>query len=275
MTRKSYSNRNQRRRTRQNGERRQTEESVYGVQRMKGGKWYKPPTLEEEKKAKIASAENSTKHFPVALVQNTRWQPQRHRSQQKRIPDWDCPRCGLQNNFGSRKSCRGCSFANPAWLVCRCGETNHPNRERCFSCGSDVHKVPRANPARKIYQKRSPPSVYAESISSENTSSVSSSSYSVRDLALDMQYFTPGRSYYLTQDTEVVMEKIFWSRHERAIKELQEKTRVYVDRFETVSCVLTDELIIRAHITSPVEGWVDGKDEAGRLLLSKMTPTHI
>lgn len=275
MTYQSYSSNHKGRRTRNNGGRRQTEESVNGVQRRRGGKWYKSPAVKQEKKSKAVQAENSTNF--VATRKTFTVQTQR-KSQQKRIPDWDCPKCGMRSNFGSRKSCRGCSFANPAWITCGCGESNHPNRESCFYCGSDVHRSFRTKPLRRVLKTKPtpPPSVYAESLSSENLSvqsTVSSSSCSY-ETELDMEFFTPGRSYYMLRDTEVLLENAFPSRHDLFMK-LQEDTRVFVDRFETISCVPRDELIIRAHITSPARGWFDLRDEAGQLVLSKTTPTHI
>jgi len=139
----------------------------------------------------------------------------------------------------------------------------------------------------RIEKKRSPaPSICSESVSSENIevfSTVPSFSFSVKERATE-PYFVPGRTYYTTRATKVRMQKTFWNDESPVIFHLEDATRVHVDRFEVVEKFNSGRYVTRAHITSPVQGWISAYSappcrnnsiRAGGVLLSRELPKHV
>jgi len=139
----------------------------------------------------------------------------------------------------------------------------------------------------RVEKKRSPaPSVCSESVSSENTevcSTVPSVSFSVKEPTTE-PYFVPGRTYYTARATKVRMQKTFWNDESPVIFHLEDATRVFVDRFEVVEKFNSGRYVTRAHITSPVQGWISAYSappcrnnsiRAGGVLLSRELPKHV
>jgi len=275
MTYKPFSNRRRKKgsRTRYN-KGQQTEQPQNGISRMSRGRWYKAPAVPKE-----AQSEGRPNTFPTenSFKTNDRFTKNSRTQRQNFFKKND--------RYVKKSRTQRQTIKKTASYQAQTGKQLSVPRN------SNVRVYSRSRNMGSFEQKESPArSICSESVSSENSTVYSNSCRAKEPVnpqrfpTVTEPYFVPGRTYYTSRPSKVRMRKTFWNDESPVICHLEDATRVFVDRFEVIEKFNSGRFVTRAHITTPVEGWISAYSappcgnnsiRATGVLLSRELPKHV